>query len=232
LLAGLLVQLAVGSLTVHAAVLDEAACRAVLELDDGAPELAAVGAGFGAITAITLDRHAVHDENIGVNTPCRGYATPPPPPPSFDKPAGARTDAPGPPVTRPPQIPSSSASPRKNVDATGAGVSESGLAGVQGGTIPGVGKVDSVPVRDKSVREDDGVGAVRAAVAMAVENEVRLSYRNRLQSASQVGRRPPTTVLRPPRRRLRTPPIDVGLTRGPSCPYAFPARRSGVRGGG
>ncbi|EJK53564.1 hypothetical protein THAOC_26975, partial [Thalassiosira oceanica] len=46
LLASLLVQLAVGPLAVHAAVLDEAAGRAVLELDGVAPELAAVGAGI------------------------------------------------------------------------------------------------------------------------------------------------------------------------------------------
>ena len=42
LLARLLVMLAVGPLAVHAAVLDEAAGRAVLELDGVAPVLAAV----------------------------------------------------------------------------------------------------------------------------------------------------------------------------------------------
>ena len=57
LLARLLVLLAVGSLAVHAAVLDEAAGIAVLELDVVAPELAAVGAGF---IAIVLAMHAVH----------------------------------------------------------------------------------------------------------------------------------------------------------------------------
>ena len=57
LLARLLVLLAVGPLAVHAAVLDEAAGRALLELDGVAPELAAVGAG---LVTITLDRHAVH----------------------------------------------------------------------------------------------------------------------------------------------------------------------------
>ena len=49
LLAGLLVLLAMGPLAVHAAVLDEAAGRAALELGDVAPLLAAVGAGFVAI---------------------------------------------------------------------------------------------------------------------------------------------------------------------------------------
>ncbi|EJK61585.1 hypothetical protein THAOC_17900 [Thalassiosira oceanica] len=57
LLACLLVLLAVGPLAVHAAVLDEAAGRAVLELDGVAPGLAAVGAGFNA-TAI--NGHAIH----------------------------------------------------------------------------------------------------------------------------------------------------------------------------
>ena len=51
--------LAVGFLAVHAAVLDEAAGRAVFELDDVAPVLAAVGAGFVAITLATHG-HAVH----------------------------------------------------------------------------------------------------------------------------------------------------------------------------
>ena len=45
-LAGLLVLLAVGPLAVHAAVFDEAACRAILELDYVAGSLAAVGAVF------------------------------------------------------------------------------------------------------------------------------------------------------------------------------------------
>ena len=57
LLACLLVLLAVGPLAVHAAVLDEAAGRTVLELDGIAPVLAAVGAGFVATIAI---RHVVH----------------------------------------------------------------------------------------------------------------------------------------------------------------------------
>ncbi|EJK53433.1 hypothetical protein THAOC_27137, partial [Thalassiosira oceanica] len=59
LLACLLVQLAVGPLAVHAAVLDEAARRAVLELDAVAPLLAAVGAGF-ATAALAVDGLAVH----------------------------------------------------------------------------------------------------------------------------------------------------------------------------
>ena len=50
MLAGLLVLLAVGPLTVHSTVLDEAAGRAALELDGIAPELAAVGAGFSRAT--------------------------------------------------------------------------------------------------------------------------------------------------------------------------------------
>ena len=49
LLACLLVLLAMGLLTVHAAVLDEVAGIAVLELDGVAPVLAAVSAGFDAI---------------------------------------------------------------------------------------------------------------------------------------------------------------------------------------
>ena len=57
LLSGLLVLLAMYLLAVHAAVLDEATGRAVLELDDLAPGLAAVGAGFVATIAIT---HVVH----------------------------------------------------------------------------------------------------------------------------------------------------------------------------
>ena len=57
LLAGLLVLLAVGLLAVHAAVLDEATGRAVLEFDDVTPVLAAVGAGF---VATILARHALH----------------------------------------------------------------------------------------------------------------------------------------------------------------------------
>ena len=52
LLAGLLVLLAVCLLAVHAAVLDESAGRAVLELDGVAPLLPAVGAGFIAIIAV------------------------------------------------------------------------------------------------------------------------------------------------------------------------------------
>ena len=59
LLARLLVLLAVGLLAVHSAVLDEAAGRAVLQLDSAAPSLAAVGAGL--IATITVDRLAVHD---------------------------------------------------------------------------------------------------------------------------------------------------------------------------
>ena len=47
-----------GLLAVHAAVLDEAAGSAALELDDVAPEFAAVGSG---LVAITLARHAVHN---------------------------------------------------------------------------------------------------------------------------------------------------------------------------
>ena len=50
--------LAMGLLAVHAAVLDEAAGSAALELDDVAPEFAAVGSG---LVAITLARHAVHN---------------------------------------------------------------------------------------------------------------------------------------------------------------------------
>ena len=57
LLARLLVLVAVRPLAVHTAVLDEATGRAVLELDGVAPDLAAVGAGFAAIT---VDRHAAH----------------------------------------------------------------------------------------------------------------------------------------------------------------------------
>ena len=56
LLACLLVLLAVGPLAIHAAVIDDAAGRAVLEPDGVGPELAAVGAGFITL----LDRHAVH----------------------------------------------------------------------------------------------------------------------------------------------------------------------------
>ena len=52
-----LVLLPVGPLAVHAAVLDEAAGRAALELDDIAHLLAAVGAGFDAIVQ---DGHAFH----------------------------------------------------------------------------------------------------------------------------------------------------------------------------
>ena len=46
LLAGLLVLLAMGLLTVRTAVSDEAAGRAALELDGGVAFLAAVGAGL------------------------------------------------------------------------------------------------------------------------------------------------------------------------------------------
>ena len=63
LLAHLLVLLAVGPLAVHAAVLDESAGRAALELDGVAPLFAAVGAG---LFAIILDRHAVHDKIVGL----------------------------------------------------------------------------------------------------------------------------------------------------------------------
>ncbi|EJK74486.1 hypothetical protein THAOC_03830, partial [Thalassiosira oceanica] len=59
LLACLLVLLSVGPLAVHAAVLDEAAGRAVLELDGVAPLLAAVGAG---LVAISRNGHAAHRE--------------------------------------------------------------------------------------------------------------------------------------------------------------------------
>ena len=58
LLACLLVLLAVGLLAVHAAVFDEAAGRAVLELDGVAPVLAAIGAGFFAVTL--AGSHATH----------------------------------------------------------------------------------------------------------------------------------------------------------------------------
>ena len=59
LLARLLVLLAVRPLAVHAAVLDEATGRTVLELDGVARVLAAVGAGFVAII-LPIDRHAAH----------------------------------------------------------------------------------------------------------------------------------------------------------------------------
>ncbi|EJK44514.1 hypothetical protein THAOC_36936 [Thalassiosira oceanica] len=53
-----------GPLAVHAAILDEAAGRAVLELDGVAPCLAAVGAGFSAVIAVIrnghANRHAAH----------------------------------------------------------------------------------------------------------------------------------------------------------------------------
>ena len=55
LLAGLLVLLPMGPLAVHAAVFDEAAGRAVLELDGVASFLAAVGAGL-----IAINGHAAH----------------------------------------------------------------------------------------------------------------------------------------------------------------------------
>ena len=48
-------------MTVHAAVLDEAAGIAALELDGVTPELAAVGAD---LFDITFDRHAAHREKI------------------------------------------------------------------------------------------------------------------------------------------------------------------------
>ena len=51
-LACLLMQLAVGLLAAHAAVLDEAAGRAVLGLDGVASVLTAVGTGFVATIAI------------------------------------------------------------------------------------------------------------------------------------------------------------------------------------
>ena len=57
LLACLLVLFAVGLLAVHAAVLDETAGRAVLELDGVVPVLAAVGAGF---VAAANNWHAAH----------------------------------------------------------------------------------------------------------------------------------------------------------------------------
>ena len=67
-LACLLVLLAVGLLAVDTAVFDEAAGRAVLELDGVAPVLAAVGAG---VAAIALARHATHvkcvEEGVGVD---------------------------------------------------------------------------------------------------------------------------------------------------------------------
>ena len=50
-------QLAVGLLAAHAAVLDEAAVRAVPELDVVALGLAAVGAGFFATTLVSLVVH-------------------------------------------------------------------------------------------------------------------------------------------------------------------------------
>ena len=57
LLACLLVLLAVGLLAVHAAVLDEATGRAVLELDGVAPGLAAVVAG---LAGVATNWHAAH----------------------------------------------------------------------------------------------------------------------------------------------------------------------------
>ena len=57
LLACLLVLLAMGLLTVHAAVLDKAAGRAVLELHGVAPVLATVGA---RLVGIVHNRHAAH----------------------------------------------------------------------------------------------------------------------------------------------------------------------------
>ncbi|EJK59267.1 hypothetical protein THAOC_20535 [Thalassiosira oceanica] len=61
LLARLLVLLAVGPLAVRAAILDEAAGRAVLQLDGVAPLLAAVGADF---LAIVRNRHAAAHSEI------------------------------------------------------------------------------------------------------------------------------------------------------------------------
>ena len=61
LLARLLVLLAVGPLAVHAAVLDEAAGRAILELDGIAPVPAAVGAGFSAVSRHTAYHGSVID---------------------------------------------------------------------------------------------------------------------------------------------------------------------------
>ena len=64
LLAHLLVLLAVRLLAVHAAVLDEAARRAVLQPDRVTGDHAAVGAGYSTIIlafAGILHRHAAHD---------------------------------------------------------------------------------------------------------------------------------------------------------------------------
>ena len=66
-LACLLVLLALGLLAVHAAVLDEAAGRAVLELDSIAGLLAAVGAGFHCLNFARHSRfHGSHCCTRGV----------------------------------------------------------------------------------------------------------------------------------------------------------------------
>ena len=62
LLACLLVLLAVGPLAVHAAVLDEAAGRADLELGGFAPVLAAVGAG-----SVVFVGHAAHLPSVSAD---------------------------------------------------------------------------------------------------------------------------------------------------------------------
>ena len=60
-LTGLLVLLPMGPLAVHAAVLDEATGRAVLELDGVTPSSpATVGAGLDAIVLAFVDRFTVH----------------------------------------------------------------------------------------------------------------------------------------------------------------------------
>ena len=67
LLAGLLVLLTTGPLAVHAAVLDEAAGRAALELDGVAPWLAAVGAGFFAIASNGQANHGGATRQLGLS---------------------------------------------------------------------------------------------------------------------------------------------------------------------
>ena len=62
LLAYLLVLPAVGLLAVHAAVLDEAAGIAVLQVHRLAPVLAAVGTGSVTVTVIYAARRALHNE--------------------------------------------------------------------------------------------------------------------------------------------------------------------------
>ena len=65
LLACLLVELAVYLLAVHAAVLDEIAGVALLELDGVTPSLAAVGAGFFFLGRLgRRDRDAAHDSLV------------------------------------------------------------------------------------------------------------------------------------------------------------------------